>query len=82
MAWWNNKKDFAQRTYDVLDPYYGEGGVLEPVTIIVDKDRTVKEEYVEPIVDYYEDTIEPSLVKAESYLKWGAAIGLLYVALK
>jgi len=78
MAWWNNKEDFAQRTYDVLDPYYGDGGFLEPITILVDKDRTVREEYVEPLVDY----ITPSLVKTESYLKWGAAIGLLYVALK
>ncbi len=35
----------AQTTYDVLDPYYGEGGILEPVTVVVDPDRNIKDEY-------------------------------------
>jgi len=38
-------QDIAQTTYDVLDPYYGEGGFLEPVTVIVDPDRNLKDEY-------------------------------------
>ena len=38
MAWWNDKEDFANAVYDTLDPVYGDGGVLEPVTVIVDPD--------------------------------------------
>ena len=83
------KEGTAQFVYDTLDPLYGEGGSLEPVTVLVDPDRTVKEEYIEPIVedieDIYEDTLdiaEDLEDKAVQYLKWGAAIGLLYVALK
>ena len=35
----------AQATYDVLDPIYGTGGVLEPVTVAVDPTRTIAGEY-------------------------------------
>ena len=85
-----SKEGVAQWTYDTLDPYYGEGGTLEPVTVIVDPDRTVKEEYVEPmveeyvepLVDYGEDVLEDLKEDTAKLLKWGAAIGLLYVALK
>jgi len=38
-------KDIAQVTYDVLDPYYGEGGMLEPVTVWVDPERELYDEY-------------------------------------
>ncbi len=37
--------DIAQTAYDVLDPIYGTGGVLEPVTIAVDPTRTIAGEY-------------------------------------
>lgn len=90
MAWYNNKEDFAKATYGALDPIYGQGGFLEPVTVIVDPDRTVREEYVAPIVedieevftDTYENILEPAADKAESYLKWGAIIGVAYLLLK
>ena len=88
-SWEGTKQFVAETSYDLLDPLYGDGGALEPVTVIVDPDRTVKEEYIEPIVedieDIYEDTLdiaEDLEDKAVQYLKWGAAIGLLYVALK
>ena len=52
-----------------LDPIYGEGGILEPVTVIVDPDRTIVEEYVEPtaetitevIVDPVKDIVEETI---------------------
>jgi len=44
---------FAESTVDVLDPYYGEGGMLEPITVIVDEDRTIKDEYIDPLIDEY-----------------------------
>jgi len=47
----------AETTFDVLDPYYGEGGVLEPVTVVVDPERTVEEEYLEPIQEKWGDEI-------------------------
>jgi len=37
--------DVAQTTFDVLDPIYGTGGVLEPVTVAVDPTRTIAGEY-------------------------------------
>ena len=37
--------DVAQTVYGVLDPIYGTGGVLEPVTVAVDPTRTIKGEY-------------------------------------
>lgn len=37
--------DIAQVTFDVLDPLYGTGGVLEPVTVAVDPTRTIAGEY-------------------------------------
>ena len=40
-----------------LDPIYGEGGILEPVTVIVDPDREVVEEYVEPTVETITEVI-------------------------
>tara|TARA_Y100000310_G_scaffold333219_1_gene410326 strand:- start:3463 stop:3825 length:363 start_codon:yes stop_codon:yes gene_type:complete len=43
----------AESIVDVLDPYYGEGGMLEPVTVIVDEDRTIKDEYIDPLIDEY-----------------------------
>ena len=94
MAWWNSKEDFAQGVYTVLDPIYGDGGVLEPIAVIVNPDETIYEEYIEPaaeeasevildpIIDYTEEVIEDLKEDTVSILKWGAAIGLLYVALK
>jgi hypothetical protein len=35
----------AQTTFDVLDPLYGTGGVLEPVTVAIDPTRTIAGEY-------------------------------------
>jgi hypothetical protein len=37
--------DIAQTTYNVLDPLYGSGGFLEPVTVAVDPTRTIQGEY-------------------------------------
>jgi predicted LPLAT superfamily acyltransferase len=37
--------DFATTTVAVLDPIYGTGGVLEPVTVAVDPTRTLEGEY-------------------------------------
>lgn len=48
------KTGFAQTTVDVLEPVYGSGGVLEPVTVIVDPERTILEEYETPI-DQFKD---------------------------
>ena len=49
--WKWSKEGTAQFVYDTLDPVFGEGGVLEPVTVIVDRDRTVYGEYIEPKVE-------------------------------
>jgi len=43
----------AQTTYDLLDPAFGKGGALEPVTVWIDSDRTIKEEYIDPTLDEY-----------------------------
>jgi len=54
--WWQPevfKQTLAQTTYDVLDPAFGEGGMFEPVTVWVDPDRTIKEEYIDPALDEY-----------------------------
>jgi hypothetical protein len=37
--------DIAQTTVAVLDPIYGTGGILEPVTVAVDPGRTIAGEY-------------------------------------
>ena len=78
----------------IADYLLGEGAVLEPVAVVVDPDRTVYEEYVvpvaeetsevilDPIVEYTEEVLEDLKEDTESILKWAAAIGLLYVALK
>jgi len=49
-------EQFAKDTVTTLDPIYGEGGVLEPVTVIIDPDRTVKEEYIDPLTEEYGET--------------------------
>jgi len=36
----------AEGVYTTLNPYYGEGGALEPVTAWVDPSRSVTEEFV------------------------------------
>jgi len=36
----------AEGVYQVLDPYYGQGGALEPVTAWVDPERSVVDEFV------------------------------------
>ena len=68
--------------------------MLEPIAVIVGPDETIYEEYivplaeeteeviVEPIIDYIEPIVEELKEDTVSMLKWGAAIGLLYVALK
>lgn len=38
-------RNLAEVTYDTLDPFYGEGGMLEPVTVAVDPDRDLYDEY-------------------------------------
>jgi len=43
----------AQTTFDVLDPAFGSGGMFEPVTVWVDPDRTIKEEYIDPALEEY-----------------------------
>ena len=45
----NLKTSIAQTSFNVLDPIYGEGAVLEPVTVAVDRDRTLGEEYAPQI---------------------------------
>ena len=94
MAWWNDKEDFANAVYDTLDPVYGDGGVLEPVTVIVDPDRTVKDEYVDPIVkegtayveDIVEEYVDPIVTEvyddSKQLIKAAAIIGGLYLLLK
>ncbi len=57
-SWTGTKQFVAETSYDILDPIYGEGGVLEPVTVIVDPDRTVKEEYIAPAIDYSQDALD------------------------
>lgn len=37
--------DVAQTLFDAFDPIYGTGGVLEPVTVVVDPNRTIAGEY-------------------------------------
>ena len=54
----NQKKRIASGVYTVLNPIYGEGGFLEPVTVIVDPDRTVYEEYIEPRVEDVQEYVE------------------------
>jgi len=36
----------AEGVYTILDPYYGQGGVLEPVTAMVDPERSAIDEFV------------------------------------
>jgi len=55
---------FAESVVDVLDPYYGEGGMLEPVTVIVDEDRTIKDEYIDPLLEEYGESLETSIIVA------------------
>lgn len=50
--WWNPRV-LAQSYVDVMDPVYGEGGALEPVTVWIDPDRTWKDEYIDPTLDEY-----------------------------
>ena len=64
-------------------------GIPSATNAISSVELQTTEEYIEPIVedieDIYEDTLdiaEDLEDKAVQYLKWGAAIGLLYVALK
>jgi len=45
----NVKTSIAQTSFDVLDPIYGEGAVLEPVTVVIDRDRTIGQEYAPQI---------------------------------
>jgi len=78
----------------IADSVFGEDEVLEPIAVIVDDDRTVYEEYIaplaedtqeviiDPIIEYTEEVVEDLKEDTASILKWGAAIGLLYVALK
>ncbi len=58
------KQYIAETSYDLLDPLYGEGGVLEPVTVIVDPDRAIIPEYVAPAIVEY---VEPAVEKVEEY---------------
>jgi hypothetical protein len=59
MAWYDKTKNrIAAGIYTVLDPIYGEGGFLEPVTVIVDPDRTVYEEYIEPKVEDVQEYVD------------------------
>jgi len=53
-----SKKGTAKFIYNTLDPWYGEGAVLEPVTVIVAPDRTVKEEYIAPAIEYSKDSLD------------------------
>jgi hypothetical protein len=76
-----SKEGLAQWTHDKLDPIYGEGGIFEPVTVIIDPDRTVYEEYIEPkvvdpIVEYRDQYFEPVTDTAKD-----VALGLGVVAL-
>ena len=39
------KSGVATASYTALDPIFGEGAVLEPVTVAIDPERTITEEY-------------------------------------
>ena len=98
MGSWYNDSPFLPKlaggVYWLLDPVFGDGAVLEPIAVVIDPDETIYEEYIEPIpeetseviidpiIDYVEPLVEDLKEDTVSILKWGAAIGLLYVALK
>lgn len=67
--------DVAEATVWALDPLYGEGGVFEPVTVVVDPDRTVVEEYIEPTVEYVvEEYIEPVIEQGQDLYEEGKEV--------
>ena len=60
MAWYKPKisipsyglGDLYDDTIGAAGDYvFGEGGILEPVTVVVDPDRTIYEEYIEEPLD-------------------------------
>lgn len=81
-----SSEGLAQWTYDTLDPIYGQGGVLEPVAVVLDPDETIYETYIEPKVedildtgkDLYDTTVEPT-TKIITYI---AGFYLLTLALQ
>lgn len=80
-----SKKGTAKFIYNTLDPIYGDGAVLEPVTVIVDQDRTVKEEYIAPAVDNLKDSYDTfrdasydSIIKPVSDVALGVGVLALY----
>lgn len=81
-----SREGLAQWTYDTLDPIYGQGGVLEPVAVVIDPDETIYETYIEPKVedlidtgkDLYKTTVEPT-TKIITYI---AGFYLLTLALQ
>jgi len=82
MSW---KQSFAEWTYSLLDPVYGEGGVLEPVTVIIDPDQTIYETYIEPKIpdlpslpDVYSEGKEVT----EKAVYLGAGVLALYLLLR
>ena len=70
-------EQFARDTVTILDPLYGSGGILEPVTVIVDPDETIKETYIDPGLKYIEETyVEPITETAETGLIVAGLIAL------
>ena len=76
----------AEVVYDTLDPWYGEGEILEPITVVVDPERDIKEEYIEPIIeegkDLYEEKIDPLIDTAKDTGIIVAALAALFLLRK
>lgn len=56
----------AETAFDVLDPFYGEGGVLEPVTEKVQEGDLIGAGltatdvvFVDPVIEYGQEKLEP-----------------------
>lgn len=73
----------AETVYDTLDPVYGEGGSLEVVAVAVDPDRTVVEEYIEPVIETGQDMYETAVEKTSEAWDFGKialiTLGLVYL---
>jgi len=68
---WDWEK-FAVTTVDFLDPAYGEGGVFEPLVVVIDPDETLKDTYIDPLVEEYGDEAKNVALMAAGII--GAAI--------
>jgi len=83
MSW---KQSFAEWTYSLLDPVYGEGGILEPVAVAIDPDRDVYGVYIEPrvetLIDYGTGAYKETKEVSEKAVLYGAGVLALYLLLR